>query len=166
MSQLSTLAARTTITFFIFSVLWIAVSDWVVSLFPYELQHILQTSKGWLFVILTSALIYTLLKISSSQEIELQEELQTALHDLSTSSKKKQAILESLPVTVWEQDFTYVKNFIDEVIKPSTPEELMQWMNDNHDGVVMMVDRIKIISLGGPTYENFWNSCRRYSFRA
>lgn len=155
MSQLSTLAVRTTVTFFIFSVFWIAASDWAVSLFPYELQHLLQTSKGWLFVILTSALIYTLLKISSSQEIELQEELQTALHDLSTSSKKKQAILESLPVTVWEQDFTYVKNFIDEVIKPSSPEELMQWMNDNHDGVVMMVDRIKIISLGGPTYETF-----------
>lgn len=93
MSQLATLARQTTLIFFIFSTLWIFASDWVVSLFPFEFQHLLQTSKGWLFVVITSALIYTLLKFSSEEALKLQHELQNALYSLSKSNKKNIALL-------------------------------------------------------------------------
>lgn len=155
MSQLATLARKTTLIFFVFSTFWIIASDWVVSLFPFEFQHILQTSKGWLFVVITSGLIYTLLKISSEEALKLQHELQNALYSLSKSNKKNIALLESMPVSVWEQDFSEVKQFIDQKIRPTDADSLKNWMDQNPDGVVQMVDRIKVISLGGPTYEIF-----------
>ncbi len=155
MSQLASLARKTTLTFFIFSTLWIVASDWAVSLFPSEYQHTLQTSKGWMFVVITSALIYTLLKISSNEALGLQHELQNALYNLSKSNKKNIALLESMPVSVWEQDFSEVKRFIDHEIKPTDTDSLKLWMDENRVGLIQMVDRVKIISLGGPTYEIF-----------
>lgn len=62
-------ATRITAAYVILAGLWILFSDrWVVALFRDngEMLHLAQTAKGWLFVILTGALLYSLMMRSLS----------------------------------------------------------------------------------------------------
>lgn len=155
MFSLTSLALKTTLTFLIFSVLWIAASDWVVSFFPLELQRGLQTSKGLIFVAVTSLLIYLVLRFSCNRALMLEEDLTCALHDLSKAHKKKLALLDSIPISIWDEDYSTVKRIIDEEIKPNSSAALRHWLDNNALAVKEMANSVRINSIGGKTLETF-----------
>ena len=155
MSDLEKLPRNAIITFVFFSVIWIGLSDWVVDLFPVELHQMLQTLKGWFYVAVVSIFMFALLKRSCGSANDLQDELQTAVHRLSAANSKKLEILDTIPVSVWEEDFSEVKKYIDEIIKPADPSNLRDWFNDNPQGAALLAGKVKIISVSGTTLEMF-----------
>ncbi|MCP4596569.1 bifunctional diguanylate cyclase/phosphodiesterase [Neptuniibacter sp.] len=155
MKDLQNLPVKTISIYLLVSVPWILLSDWVVTLFPAEHQHLLQTSKGWLFVAITSFIIYMLLKRACDTSSELDEKLEETVHDLAMANRGKQAVLNAMPVSVWEEDFSQIKKYIDDYIKPENSDVLRQWFDDTPEGVFLLAGKVKTLSIGGSTLEMF-----------
>ncbi len=86
------LAARVAIIYGIFGLLWILLSDsllaWLV-LDPITLMH-MQTYKGWLFIVASMLLLYTLLRRGLQEQVRLQ----SALVESEAAHKRSQAAVE------------------------------------------------------------------------
>lgn len=67
---------RITLIYFIFGILWILLSDTAVELMFYSLKYvtIAQTFKGWFYVIITSAMLYVLIKRNIDHVAEKERE--------------------------------------------------------------------------------------------
>lgn len=56
-----------TLLYFAFGFAWIYFSDKFLNSFPPEVQITLQTYKGWIYIVITTALLYILMKIFSTR---------------------------------------------------------------------------------------------------
>ena len=102
--------------YFIFSFLWIFFSDQVILiLFSNDAQTIstIQTLKGWLFVFVTSALLYFLIRRDLNRFRDNQENLEVTkglLEDTLVELKQKQSELQTLiqeapnPIKLFNED--------------------------------------------------------------
>lgn len=153
MQKLSSLPIKTTLIYLIFSLLWILGSDWLVFSLPIEFHPFLQTTKGWFFVLITSLLLYVLLKQGCLTASNLETELNDATIRLTQSNTDKQALFDSLPISVWEEDFSDVKRYLDRSI--SEGEDIRSWLDQHPDEVINLARKVKILSLGGSTLRMF-----------
>lgn len=153
MQKLTSLPIRTALIYLLFSLLWILGSDWLVFSLPTEFHSLLQTTKGWFFVLITSLLLYILLKQGCLTASKLETELHNANSGLHQSIADKQALFDSLPISVWEEDFSEVKRYLDRSI--SKGEDIRSWLDQNPEEVAFLASKVKILSLGGSTLSMF-----------
>ncbi len=76
--KLQSQAASTAGTYALFAFLWILFSDWILAALVSDLRllSLFQTLKGWLFVVVTTALVYTLVHRHVAKLLEAEAELQ------------------------------------------------------------------------------------------
>lgn len=152
--KMSSLPKRVALVYLAFSLLWIFGSDWVVSHFSVEMQQYLQTIKGWVFVIATSALIYVLLLRPCFMADELQTRLSDTASELTESSHSKQALFDAIPISLWEEDFSQVKKYIDNALA-ATGLDIRAWLDEYPQELIKLAGMVKVISVGGSTLEMF-----------
>ncbi|MFW5705709.1 MAG: PAS domain S-box protein, partial [Bacteroidota bacterium] len=78
-------AIKTAVYFFVFGFLWILLSDEVLQRISpsYQIESQLQTYKGWFFILITTFLIYFLVKQQIKRVIDLKNELSISERNLS-----------------------------------------------------------------------------------
>jgi PAS domain S-box-containing protein len=105
--------ARIVVPYVVFAVLWILVSDQLVSaLFPAPSQNtIANTLKGWFFVAVTAILLSLLLRqllgqINERQALEkqMQETALQAAHRMLEEHTQLRTLIDTLPDLVWLKD--------------------------------------------------------------
>ena len=86
------LAARVAIVYGIFGILWILLSDTVVAWLVHDPEALMrmQIYKGWLFIIASMLLLYTLLRRGLQEQVRLQG----ALVESEAAHKRSQAAVE------------------------------------------------------------------------
>lgn len=153
MQRLTSLPIKIALIYLSFSLLWILGSDWLVFSLPNEFHPFLQTTKGWFFVLITSLLLYILLKRDCLNASILETELNDATIRLTQSITDKQALFDSLPISVWEEDFSDAKKYIDQSICKET--DLRSWLDQHPEEVACIASKVKILSIGGSTLSMF-----------
>lgn len=58
-------------------------------------------------------------------------------------------------MSVWEEDFSEVKVYIDQTIKPSSPAQLREWFRNNPHGATLLASKVKVLSVSGTTLDMF-----------
>ena len=106
-TQVWAIALRTALLYFLFGVLWILLSDTLVmTLVPNEkIRNIIFMSKGVLFVLLSTAFLYSLFhrslkKLSDKEEVirESRDELSVMVYyDTLTGLSNRRKLTERLP---------------------------------------------------------------------
>jgi len=115
---------RISLTYFVVGVLWILFSDNLLKLLFQDAHSlsIAQTYKGWFYVVVTSLLLYNLLRTNEAKEKNTQD----------TAEKKYQMLVEGLPGVVFMDKFDapqtthYISPRIVDLLG-HTPEE---WLAD------------------------------------
>ncbi|HAX68358.1 MAG TPA: hypothetical protein DCY14_02015, partial [Anaerolineae bacterium] len=115
---------RISLTYFVVGVLWILFSDNLLKLLFQDAHSlsIAQTYKGWFYVVVTSLLLYNLLRTNEAKEKNTQD----------TAEKKYQMLVEGLPGVVFMDKFDapqtthYISPRIADLLG-HTPEE---WLAD------------------------------------
>lgn len=92
-------AIKISLIYFIFSVLWIYFSDYAINFFTNDLEKLkfLQTIKGWLFVTISSILLYILSK-------QLFSNLQKEKEQLAKTNYILDKIIENAPIMIFWKD--------------------------------------------------------------
>ena len=114
------LAARISLPYLLIGILYISLSDNITAYFVAQssvsesLTNI-QTIKGWLFIIVTAAilhlLIYSFLKSISRSRINLLEQ-----------ERKYHSLFQNAPVSIWVVDFSNIRQAI--LSRPSTAQPI------------------------------------------
>jgi len=97
---------RIVLIYTIFAVLWILLSDWAVELIFRNPGSIIlaSTLKGWVFVVVTSLLLYVLLGRYSRRLLEAGRDRARAEQLLMQEHDRLQLILDHAPIGIWLQD--------------------------------------------------------------
>lgn len=110
--------------YFLISILWILFSDWILELLGFNLRTVtyLSIMKGWLFVLVTSVLLYKLIKKDISKLDEINKELEQ-------HQKLYKLISENTTDVIWlidleTEQYKYISPSIIKLTK-YTPEEMM-----------------------------------------
>ena len=110
--------------YFIISVLWILLSDWMLELIGVNLNTVTYLSiiKGWLFVLVTAILLYKIIKKDISKYAEINEKLEQ-------QQKLYKLIAENTKDVIWlieleTEQYKYISPSVEKMSK-FTPLELM-----------------------------------------
>ncbi len=97
--------------YLLFGVVWIFLSDGIVEsrLFPLGVQHVLQTFKGTVFVLISAGLIFFLLQIEASHIIKMNRELRR-------SDERLRLVLGNAHEAVWDYDYVTDKVYWSETL--------------------------------------------------
>ena len=145
-------ALRITLTYALFGVLWILISDQVLKLMvgTGQLYQDLQTLKGWLYVTLTAIILYGLvvetlgLYRDSQQRLEhTNDQLSQQLSKTRTSEERYQLAVLGSTDSMWEYDHTTRRLFSDdrllkalgyseEETQISSIEDWLKFVDTNH----------------------------------
>lgn len=162
MSDLEKLPRNAVLLFIFFSVILIFISDWTEGFYPAEFQERFHTLSQWLYVVAAAFILFRLLKRLCGSTNKYHHELQVAVHQLSDANRKKLEIFDTIPVSVWEEDFSAVKEFIENTIKPENSSDLRDWFKKNPEGAALLARKVNIISIGGTTLDMFAADSERH----
>lgn len=155
MSDLAKLPRNAALLFIFFSAVLIVISDWTEGFYPPEFRETFHAYSQWLYVLVATYILFYLLQRLCGSANAYHHELQVAVHSLSDANRKKLEILDTIPVSVWEEDFSAVKVFIDNEIKPKNSSDLREWFKNNPEGTALLARKVNIISIGGTTLDMF-----------
>jgi diguanylate cyclase (GGDEF)-like protein len=94
-------AFRIAATYFLVSVIWVAGSDWILSLGPQRFSIVLGLFKAWGFVGLSSLLLFFLLQEESRKRDRIEQALRRhAIHDSLTGLLNRSCFMENLEKAV------------------------------------------------------------------
>lgn len=106
------LPCRVASFYFVFGLLWIVLSDAMVGsgLFPDSVEHVLQTFKGIIFVLVSSGLIYFLLQVEASHIRRMNRELHR-------SDERLRLVLGNTREAVWDYDYVTDRVYWSETLR-------------------------------------------------
>ena len=89
---------RTVVVYLLFGLLWIGLSDRILRFFVDDMQHYqsIQSIKGWIFVFISSAIIYIVLRLEYRKIFSLTEEVSSKNQELVTFAEELVAMEEEL----------------------------------------------------------------------
>lgn len=141
--------------FFLGTLFWFIALEY----FAYEAEehsylHI-HTFGISLYLIVSTWLIFKADQVITRSNRVHFKRLQKLIKRISKDRSNNEALLQSLPVSVWEEDFSEIKSYIDEAIKPASAEELRRWFDDNPEMASQLSNKVKIKSVSGTTLPMF-----------
>jgi diguanylate cyclase (GGDEF)-like protein len=171
-------AFRITLTYVVFGVLWILISDHVLALMvgDGQLYHDLQTVKGWFYVVITALILYGLVieTLSLYQESkntlkETNEKLLEQLAKTQLSEERYQLAVLGSTDSMWEYDHTTRHLFSDDRLlkslgysedeaQVSTIEDWLKFVVTDHaEGVTeslarFFTDPVPVVEITYPIY--------------
>lgn len=87
-----------------------------------------------------------------------EQELEKANKNAEKSEKHFRDLFESSPVAIWEEDFSDVKKYIDEISNNTTDFEF--YINSHHEAVMECVSKIKILNVNKAAIELYGASSK------
>jgi len=150
--QFST-SVRITLIYLAFSIIWLLLSDAIVFWLPESLHQPLQLVKGGLFILLTTLLIYWLLRREQLSNQSLQRRLEQTAETLKQTQQQQSSMLAALPISLVEADLSSVKKFIDQ--QNLSADELRQWFTQQPEMAEQLASKIKLTAIEGATLEIF-----------
>lgn len=96
---------RLTLYYAVFGVLWILLSDRVLSITVQDrgIYEQIQLYKGWFYIVLTSGLFYTFAHLNNQNVLDLNRRIQTQNEELWAANEELVALQDSLENTVTER---------------------------------------------------------------
>lgn len=161
-------AARTALFYTIFSGLWVYLSDTVLAWFvddPAQLTQA-QTIKGWLFIVVTAALLYLYLshclRRMSEKEEELEAErdksqklMQDHIHQLNTLFDSMNAVIYVADLETYE--LIYVNRFALDFFGPDWQKrKCYHYLQDNKDQPCEFCTNPQLLKDGQPGDPVVW----------
>lgn len=123
-------------SYLVFGILWIGVTDWVVVRIANTQPQILwmQSVKGWLFVVLSGALVFGLVSIREAQLHRTQNRLRTATEQLQVIHRVFRHNLRN--------ELTVIRGYVNLVKSSTDQQELEQHLNNAEAGM----DRLELLN--------------------
>lgn len=143
-----------TTIYVVFSILWIVLSDSAILLLPSSLHAPLQMIKGWFFVCITGALIYSLIRNEKVATSCVIHDLESSKQELGILHSKNISMLEALPVAIIEADCSKVKEHLDAIMQ-SYGGELGDLLRASPQSRSSIIELIEIKSVDGAACELF-----------
>lgn len=170
---------KTVLIYFVFGFLWILFSDKILGSFvkDQELYESIQTYKGWFYVIITSILLYVLIKINDEKVSQISLSLKNkidSLNRLATELIEEKKFSENLyenssaVIIIWNKKgeilrinrkFTEVfgyeekeiigKNLFDYLIYEKNKEKVMKSLSNINSGYRVTNFENKVLSKQG-----------------
>lgn len=95
-------AVQIALIYFAFGFLWIAFSDTVLNKLVQDIDAIarVQMYKGWVFILLTSALVFFLIKQQESRRQQVEQTLRKSRGEYREASREVQMIIDNIPAFI------------------------------------------------------------------
>ena len=93
---------RITLTYFVFGLLWVTFSDLVIENLVQDRETLARIGliKGWVFIILTSAMVFLLIKKQSFHQRLVEKKLRERELQYRESCRELQIIIDSIPSSI------------------------------------------------------------------
>lgn len=148
-------------TFFVFGMLWVVVSDKAVVLLTgnpmaaksIEAYMTLQTYKGWLFVVFTTALIYVLTWRQIKRYLYTESELRE-------SRRRYSALFQAAPVSMWEEDFSTFRATL-QALRRAGVTDIRRYLKDNPGFLQQAAQMVRVLDVNDATLQLFGARDRR-----
>lgn len=90
-------AAKISVVYLVFSIVWIGGSDWTLATLFRDQFPVISIYKGWVFVLVTAALLYGLMRGEAHKRDKIEGELRSqAIYDSLTGLLNRNCFLENL----------------------------------------------------------------------
>jgi len=99
-------AVKITLIYFIFGFLWITFSDTLLTNLVQDIDVMTRIAmlKGWLFILLTSTLVFHLVKRQESQRQEIEQKLRKSEQQLREANRELEIIIDNIPARLIYKD--------------------------------------------------------------
>ncbi len=154
MIRLDQLPQRVALIYLLVSSAWVFGSDYLVYLLADQQQHLIQSVKGWGFIVSTSVMFFYLLKHPCDAAQVLQDDLNFAAYELQCSNQKKQLLIDTTPLSIWELDLSEVKRHLDRALT-SKNLNLTDWMQITPIEFYNLFNKINVISVNQTSIDIF-----------
>ena len=144
-----------TLRFLVFSSLWFAALELAVSRTTNSWHITLQFAGIMLYLAIASILIFRTSNQVEKATRSYLKRTRKLLKQIIADRNRRWAVLSSLPVPVWEEDFSLIKRFIDTEIKPQSVSELKSWLLNNPAQAKQLSQKVVIRSVSGTTLKMY-----------